>query len=269
MTENGLSSQDKFDPEKFGEDLHKRIHQQIDERMGRRQCTAGALNTRVLPGLILMIIGAAILLDHMGILSLDRLWRFWPMILIVVGAMRVMEPCSRVSGVLLMIVGTLFQLGTLGYLRITAADFWPIALIAIGVALIWSRFEMPKWIPVSPQGQGADKVNATAMFGGVERRVTTQNLKGGQVQAIFGGVELDFRNADIEGEETILYVEAVFGGIEIVVPERWSVIYEGQSIFGGYGDETRTPLPDVPGAAPRKRLILRGQALFGGITVKN
>jgi len=64
-------------------------------------------------------------------------------------------------------------------------------------------------------------------------------------------------------------VEAVFGGIEIVVPERWTVVYEGQSIFGGYTDETRPPLPDVPGAPPRKRLILRGRALFGGINVKN
>jgi predicted membrane protein len=264
-----LSSEDKFDPNKFGEDLHNRIHEQIQERMGRRQCTSGILNTRtrVVPGLILVIIGTVILLDHMGILSVDRLWRFWPVILIVVGATRVIEPCNRVSGVLLMIVGGLFQLGTLGYLRITAADFWPIVLIAIGVALMWSRFEIPKWVAES--SQGADQVNATTMFGGVERRITTSNFTGGRVQAIFGGVELDFRSADIQGEETVLFVEAVFGGIEIVVPERWSVIYEGQSIFGGYSDETRSPLPDVPGAAPRKRLILRGQALFGGITIKN
>ena len=112
-------------------------------------------------------------------------------------------------------------------------------------------------------------MNATTMFGGVERRITTSNFTGGTVTATFGGVELDFRAADMEGEEAILYVEAVFGGIEIVIPERWTAIYEGQSIFGGYNDETRPPLPDVPGAAPKKRLVLRGQAVFGGITVKN
>ena len=107
------------------------------------------------------------------------------------------------------------------------------------------------------------------MFGGVERRIGMNNFAGGTVTAMFGGVELDFRSAEIEGEEAVVLVEAVFGGIEIVVPEGWMVIYEGQSIFGGYNDETRPPLPDVPGAAPRKRLILRGRAVFGGITVKN
>jgi len=107
------------------------------------------------------------------------------------------------------------------------------------------------------------------MFGGVERRVNISNFVGGTATAIFGGVELDFRSAEIEGEEAVVLVEAIFGGIEIVVPERWTVIYEGHSIFGGYSDETRPPLPDVPGAAPKKRLVLRGRAVFGGINVKN
>jgi predicted membrane protein len=161
-------------------------------------------------------------------------------------------------------------LGTLGYLRLTAADLWPMVLIAIGLGLMWSRFELPRFGTPGPAGPVApDKVNATALFGGVERRVTTSNFTGGAVTAMFGGVELDFRGADIEGEEAVLFVEATFGGIELVVPERWTVIYEGQSIFGGYNDETRAPLPDVPGAPARKRLVLRGQALFGGITVKN
>ena len=112
-------------------------------------------------------------------------------------------------------------------------------------------------------------VTASAVFGGVQRRISTNNFKGGTVSGIFGGVELDFRSADIEGEEAVLYVEAIFGGLEVIVPERWIVIYEGQSMFAGYNDETRPPLPEVPGAPPKKRLILRGQAIFGGITVKN
>ncbi len=87
--------------------------------------------------------------------------------------------------------------------------------------------------------------------------------------SVFGGVEVDFRTADIEGEEAIVYVEAIFGGIELKVPERWKVVFQGQSIFGGYSDETRPPLADALGTAPRKTLILRGKAVFGGINVKN
>ena len=87
--------------------------------------------------------------------------------------------------------------------------------------------------------------------------------------SVFGGVEVDFLSADIEGQEAVIYVEAIFGGIELRVPERWKVVFQGQSIFGGYSDETRPPLPDTPGSAPRKTLILQGKAVFGGINVKN
>jgi len=103
----------------------------------------------------------------------------------------------------------------------------------------------------------------------VERRVHSSNFKGGSITALFGGVEVDFRSADIEGEEAEMFVEAVFGGIELKVPDRWLILWEGQSIFGGYSDETRPPLPDVPGTPPKKQLILRGRAMFGGLVVKN
>jgi hypothetical protein len=82
-------------------------------------------------------------------------------------------------------------------------------------------------------------------------------------------VELDFRSAEIEGEEATLFVEAVFGGIEITVPERWIVNFQVQSVFAGYSDETREPLPDAIGTVPRKTLVVRGRATFGGISVKN
>lgn len=265
-----MGDEDKFDSKKFRDDLHDRIHQEIHDRIYRGMGAQARRRARTkgwFPGVLLMLFGTVVLLDHMGIIGLAQLWKYWPVLLIVVGAVRFVESCNRVFSVLLMVVGTLLLLANLGYFHMTAADFWPIVLIGIGAALIWSRFEMPKLPPVS--SGGTNTINEFAMFGGVERRVGVSNFAGGTVSAIFGGVELDFRSADIEGEEAVVIVEAVFGGIEAVVPERWIVVYEGQSIFGGYTDETRPPLPDVPGGPGRKRLILRGRAVFGGITVKN
>jgi predicted membrane protein len=265
-----VSGEDKFDRNKFGDDLGDRIRDQVNFqiREGISGRTArGGRRGGMLPGIILILVGTVILLDHMGVLRSVQLWRFWPVILILVGAVRFAESCNRAFGVVLMLVGTLLLLGNLGYVRLSWAEIWPIAIIALGVSLIWTRFEMPKLPPVS--AGGPNTVNEFAMFAGVERRIAVSNFAGGSVSAIFGGVELDFRSADIEGEEAVLIVEATFGGIEITVPDRWIAIFEGQSLFGGYSDETRPPLPDVPGAPPRKRLILRGRALFGGINVKS
>jgi predicted membrane protein len=264
-----VSSENQFDGKKFSDDLHQRIHQDIHDRIRDRQMrrAARARSSGILPGVILMVIGTAILLDHMGVLPVDRLWRFWPVILIAAGAVRFAESCNRVFSVMLMLIGTLLLLGNLGLLRLSWGELWPIILIAAGVMMIWGRLSMPHWQPTEPGDP--NKLIVNTLFGGVERRISTNSFKGGTVSATFGGVQLDFRGADIEGEEAVLFVEALFGGIDIVIPERWMAIYEGQSIFGGYSDETRPPLPDVPGAPARKRLILRGQAVFGGITVKN
>jgi len=245
------------------ESLETRDELSVDEQVTIRHRRAG-----LVPGLVLVLIGAVVLLDHMGLISSDRLWKFWPVALMVLGVAKLMEPCNRVAGAVMTLVGALFLLNNLGYTRLSWWDIWPIALICAGLMLIWNRFEMPKLPPLSSSA-GPSAINEFALFGGVERRVTVGNFTGGTASATFGGVELDFRSADIEGEQAVLYVEAIFGGIEVTVPDRWTVVYEGQSIFGGYSDETRPPLPEVPGAPPRKRLVLRGRAVFGGISVKN
>lgn len=266
-----MGSENQFDPKNFSDSARERARDRFKEHLRNHKGARIALTAKsgVWPGLVLVVIGTAILLDHMGVVPADRLWKYWPVLLILVGAVQFVESCNRLFSVMLMLVGTLFLLGNLGYVRFSWSELWPVILIVLGVAMIWGRMTIPT-SPARVSGAGEpNTVNATTMFGGVERRITTSNFAGGTVTATFGGVELDFRGADIEGEEAVLYVEALFGGIELVIPERWTAIFEGQSLFGGYSDQTRPPLPDVPGAPPKKRLILRGRAVFGGITVQN
>jgi predicted membrane protein len=265
-----VNGENQFDPNKLRQDLHDRIHERIHDRIRRRQTAPMQRSwaSGMLPGLILVFIGTVILLEHMGIVSRSLLWTFWPALLIVLGLVKLFDPHARVFGVVALTVGAIFMLHNLGLTRLSWGDIWPIALIGAGLILIWSRFEMPN-LPSSTSGGATNTINEFAMFGGVERRVSVNNFAGGTVSATFGGVELDFRSADIEGDQAVLYIEAIFGGIEVTVPDRWMVIYEGQSILGGYSDETRPPLPDVPGAPPKKKLILRGRAVFGGISVRN
>lgn len=266
-----MNGDDKFDGKRYAENLRDRIRQDVDDAMGGRgrQKRRARRDARpgMLPGLILVCIGTVILLDHMGYIPLDRMWRLWPVLLIISGTVQFFYRANRPTGAVMIVIGALFLGNNFGLIRLNWNDMWPLVLIGAGVALIWSRLEVPRM--QAAQTGDPSMANAYAMFGGVERRISANNFKTGDVSAIFGGVELDFRSADIEGEEAVLYVEAVFGGIEIVVPDRWTVIYEGQSVFGGFSDETRPPLPEVPGAPPEKRLILRGRAVFGGITVKN
>ncbi len=209
-----------------------------------------------------------LLLDHMGILSADRLWRLWPLLMIFAGVVNVVtKPGRRVWGALLIGAGTLFQLDSLGILRFRWADLWPLAIIAAGVMMIWGSIESRRVRAASASGDAPNAMNSTAVFGGVERRVTVRDFRGGRVSAVFGGVELDFRDADMEGEQAVLEVNAIFGGAEIRVPETWKVEQRGQTLFGGYTDTTR--LSKDANAPSAKTLLITGTTLFGGVEVTN
>jgi hypothetical protein len=113
------------------------------------------------------------------------------------------------------------------------------------------------------------------IFWGGRRRILSKNFVGGDIVAIFGGFEIDLTQADFPGDQVEIETVAIFGGGELRVPPNWEVIVENVGIFGGTSDRTWHPnavpaaaAPAAP-AVPTKRLIVKGVAIFGGLTIKN
>jgi predicted membrane protein len=77
-----------------------------------------------------------------------------------------------------------------------------------------------------------------------------------------GGCEIDLRQAAIDGE-AVIDVFALWGGIEIRVPDDWTVIGQVTPFMGGYDDKTRSR----PGSGAH-RLVIRGMVVMGGVEVK-
>ena len=78
-----------------------------------------------------------------------------------------------------------------------------------------------------------------------------------------GGCEIDLRHAKIAGSEAVFDAFAMWGGVEIKVPEDWAVENRGMGLLGGFVDSTRRP------AEPKGRLVLSGLAIMGGVEAKN
>ncbi|HET8924450.1 MAG TPA: DUF5668 domain-containing protein [Candidatus Acidoferrum sp.] len=274
-----MSDEKNFDPNKFRDDLREHIHNRIDERLkGRRgpivvgiQLGKRSYAGGLIWGALLILVGLAFLLDHMGIISIDHLWRFWPMLLIAAGISNVVSPERRFWGIILIAAGTLLQLNLLGMAHFGWADFWPVVLISVGLMIIWNSLRA-KDCATAPSAQGGDPrltVNGVAIFSGLERRMTTQDFQGGHVTAIFGGIELDLTEAKMQADEATLEVNAIFGGVELRVPDSWQVSYRGGPIFGGVDDKTRIRrTEDLAGAKP-KVLHITGLIAFGGLEIKN
>jgi predicted membrane protein len=280
-----VSDEKNFDPKKFADEIRDRIHRGIHENLygvddkqqpRRRPMVVGVgLRGHGVPGMVwggvLILVGLAFLLDHLGIVNVERLWRFWPMILVFAGVINILSRERRFWGMLLLLAGGFLQLNQLGIAHFGWGDFWPLVLIAAGLLIMWGSIGARKNPRVlsSAGGDPRTTLNEAVVFGGLERRMTSQDFQGGYVTAIFGGIELDLTEANMVASEATLAITAIFGGVEVRVPPTWQVAFRGAPIFGGVEDKTRTARADDPANPNPKTLVITGAVIFGGLEIKN
>ncbi|MFI0407027.1 DUF1707 domain-containing protein [Actinomadura sp. 3N508] len=109
----------------------------------------------------------------------------------------------------------------------------------------------------------AQSPNLVAIFSGVERKGRWLAEPTTNITCVFGGADLDFRQAVLSQSEVTVNVTCVFGGVNLVVPPGVRVIGSTTAIFGG------NDLPDDDTTDPAAPVIrLTGTLLFGGVSVK-
>jgi len=264
---------------------------QEDGRAARRQARQArraarlaerGLTGQVVLGLLVIAVGLLFLLDNLGIIEMHNALAFWPLVFIFAGVAKLLDtstPHGYLIGLAGIAVGTLMILHRLGIIYFSWRMAWPLVLIGAGLALVY-RAMRGQGMPLhgmaddKPAGgamgeaaavvaDGAHKLDVTAILGGFERRVHSQDFRGGEVTAVMGGCVLDMRGASIAGGEAVINVFAFWGGVTIKCPSDWTVVLQGTPIMGGFEEKTVAP-PDAS-----KRLVIRGYAIMGGVEVRN
>lgn len=238
---------------------------------------------RYIPAIILIGVGAIFFLNNLHVLPVRDVARYWPTILIAVGIVQLMDSAfaaGRTSGGILVAVGSFMLARNLGYLDFRLRDMWPLILIALGILMLLDRTVL--WngrikVGVSHLSERHRRwreaevvpglLNEHSVFGGGKRKVNTNDFKGGKIDAVFSGYEIDLREAIMPGDSAVVEANAVFGGIEIRIPITWSAVVQGVGVFGAFQDETIQP--NLTLNPNPKRLIVKGGAVFGAVEVKN
>ena len=140
----------------------------------------------------------------------------------------------------------------------------PAIVILIGLSMIIKTLFSRKF------DKAVDKLNekfnkddeSGAVFGAANINLAGKEFKGKNVSAVFGGLKLDLRNAKIK-EDVIINATAIFGGVDIYVPENVAVETKSNSFFGGVSNKKNTVPKDK---APT--VYVNGTAMFGGVEVK-
>lgn len=105
--------------------------------------------------------------------------------------------------------------------------------------------------------------NIVAVFSGADRRGRWLIDPETNVVAVFGGVELDLRQAVLSRREVTINIVAIMSGVNLIVPPGVRVT---NSVFAIFGGSSVPPDDTADGAAPVIRLT--GFAMFSGVSVE-
>lgn len=230
--------------------------------------------SRIVFGLIVILLGALLLADNMGVLPHDvkEMILTWQMLLIAIGIIN-MANREFFSGFVLVFIGAFF----LASQRVNwgfdfASLFWPVLLIVFGLMiLIKLGFNRPRCSKTERCGgisSHDDVLEDSAIFGGIKKNIGSQQFKGGHILGIFGGLELDFTQAQLAPGSNVLEMIFVFGGCTLVFPPDWKVRNEVTTVLGGVEDKRRFVLNNTQ-TGEETVLILKGVAVLGGCEIKS
>lgn len=219
---------------------------------------------RLIIGLGILLLGVLWTLDNMDVLESEPITRWWPLVLIVIGLVKLLDRhANRFAAIALLAVGGLFLLDEANLIDFDLGDLIPLGIAFIGAKLAWEALTRRNRGP-AVVGDSDSVIHAFGMMAGVKRQSNSREFRGGDANAIMAGVELDLRNAQIrEGDDVIIDAFAMWGGVDIFVPTNWRVVGDVLPIMGGFEDNTH------PTAEPGPTLRIRGTAIMGAIEVKN
>jgi hypothetical protein len=209
-------------------------------------------------GSLIVAVGTLLLLDNADVLDAgDVFSAWWPAALIAAGLLTLAaNPRHWPVAVIITAVGAALLLSRLDVVDISDIII-PAAIILVGILVIFGR-------GLGSRTEAGDRVNSFNVFSGSEIASHSKQFEGGSIAAVFGGAEVDLRDA-IPAPGAQLDVFAAFGGVEIRVPVGWQVITKGLPIFGGIDNVTAKE--QLPSDAPV--LPISATALFGGIEIKH
>lgn len=220
---------------------------------------------QVLFGLFVIVVGVLFTLDNLNVIDATAYLQYWPAALVALGVLKLSQARGGhgwFGGVFFVVLGTWMLLERIVYFRVDIHDVWPLFIVFLGAYMVW------KGLGGGRRSRSLDPnahLSVLAIMAGVNRGSNAPAFQGADITAVLGGCDIDLRQASIAaGDTAVIDVFAFWGGIDIRVPEDWTVVTRVTPIMGGIEDRTRPSR-----AAASKRLEVRGVAIMGGVVVKN
>lgn len=222
----------------------------------------------VLWGIILVGIGIILGLNTLNITNIDIFFAgWWSLFIIVPCFINLFTESDHTGNLIGLLIGVMLLLSSQDI--IDFAIFWkllvPVVLIIWGASLIFKDTFRSKFNEeIKKISQKANKDNEyCATFSEQKVNFDNEKFEGANLSAVFGGVKCDLRNAILK-KDTVINVTAVFGGVDIYVPENVLVKVKSTSIFGGVEEKKKNNTKDKKNQVI---IYINATCVFGGVEI--
>ncbi len=230
--------------------------------MGKNRKMAGTAGN--LMGILLIIVGVIIAGNVLSWWSISPFFRGWWTLFIILPCagnvrrygLRTGWGAGLMIGILLLL--SQWQLFSFGWAVRLAL---PVLLILYGLYVLGNGARFNRAAPDTPQEGSGSNASFNAIFSGKEINFPGEEFFGANVNAIFGGSELDLRGSVIV-EDVVINAAAVFGGVDIYLPDDVNVKLTSTALFGATENHVRrAEIPEWP------TVFIHSTSIFGGVDV--
>lgn len=211
---------------------------------------------RLVLGMVTFVVGALFLADGAGWLRADSIWAFWPVAVLALGLVVVLQPdpANRMLGALLLIAGAWLLLNAVGAWTYRFWHTWPYLLMLFGAWMLYRVHSLQE------RERHAGWVTGFAFLNSVARQASRAPTAAGQFSAVGGTCSVDLSDVEFSGAGLVIDVFALFGRVTLHVPAGWRVEVRVLPLLGRISDTTPSP-------AAGPAVVVQGSAIGSSIVV--
>ena len=211
---------------------------------------------RLVLGMVTFILGALFLADSADLLRADSALAFWPVAIIALALVVVLQPDTgnRMVGAVLLIAGVWLLLNAVDVWTYRFWQTWPYLFVLFGAWMIYRTYQMRE------REDQDGWVTGFAFLNRIDTRGTSTPIASGDVSAVAGECAIDLRDVQAGDGPMIIDVFALFGRIVLQVPAGWRVDTRVLPLLGRVNG-----VPES--AADGPTLIVQGSAIGSSVSV--
>lgn len=222
---------------------------------------------KLLLGILLICLGVILGLNAFEITNIDIFFDgWWTLFIIVPSFLGILTDKDKSGHLIGLFIGIVLLLGCQDIIDFSL--IWklaiPFVLVVMGLSIVFKNiFQKQNDHQMNDIYQNSKNISEyNAIFGGKNIQLDNQHFQGATLNSIFGSIELDLRQAYID-KDVIIDATAIFGGIEIKVPEHIHVQLNATSIFGGVDNDHKNTHTQQ-----EITLYINTNCIFGGIDIE-